>query len=139
MHAYIAGPLFNEGERWFDEQIEQCALKAGFTTFVPHRDQVITIDGREDIFRIFAEDLRNVDNADVVIANLNGVTSDDGTAWELGYAYAKGKHLVGVYTDWRLQFQYQTVNLMIECSLHRLVKSLEELEAYLKEYVANSS
>ena len=25
VHAYIAGPLFNEGERWFDEQIEQVA------------------------------------------------------------------------------------------------------------------
>ena len=36
--AYIAGPLFNEGERWFDEQIERIATEAGFTIFPPHRD-----------------------------------------------------------------------------------------------------
>ena len=64
---------------------------------------------------------------------MNGITSDDGTAWELGYAYAKGKHLVGVYTDWRLQHKFQVVNLMLECSLHKLVRSLDELQVYLRE------
>jgi hypothetical protein len=42
---------------------------------------------------------------------------------------------VGVYSDWRTQFQHQTVNLMIECSLNKLVRSLGELEAYLKAYI----
>jgi len=135
MHAYIAGPLFNEGERWFDEQIAARARKVGLTTFVPHLDQDIRLDEPEDVPRIFAEDVKNIERADIVIANLNGVTSDDGTAWELGYAYARGKHLVGVYTDWRLQFQHQTVNLMLECSLNKLVRSLDELEAYLLRYV----
>lgn len=135
--AYIAGPLFNEGERWFDEQIERIAAEAGLTTFLPHRD------GKEgqmktatNIPRIFAEDVAAIDAADIVIANLNGLTTDDGTAWELGYAYARGKHLVGIYTDWRLHFQHQTVNLMIECSLHRLVRSLDELRDYLHTWAA---
>ena len=35
MLAYIAGPLFNEGERWFDEQINALAEAAGFVTFLP--------------------------------------------------------------------------------------------------------
>jgi len=135
-HAYIAGPLFNEGERWFDEQIDQIARDAGFTTFMPHRDgkETASIRSPERIERIFAEDVAAIDEADVIIANLNGITTDDGTAWELGYAYAKGKHLVGVYTDWRLQFEHQTVNLMIQCSLHKLVRSLDELRTYLAEY-----
>ncbi|MEO8609284.1 MAG: nucleoside 2-deoxyribosyltransferase [Chloroflexota bacterium] len=136
VHAYIAGPLFNEGERWFDEQIEQAARQAGFTTFLPHRDgkEAKTYEGSARVRRIFVEDVNGVDSADIVIANLNGITTDDGTAWELGYAYAKGKHLVGVYSDWRLQFAHQTVNLMIECSLHKLVHSLDELQAYLATY-----
>lgn len=137
-HAYIAGPLFNEGERWFDEQIDQIAREVGFTTFLPHRDgkEANTYEGTERVQRIFIEDVNGVDRADIVIANLNGITTDDGTAWELGYAYAKGKHLVGVYTDWRLQFNHQTVNLMIECSLHKLVRSLDELRNYLAAYKA---
>lgn len=133
--AYIAGPLFNEGERWFDEQIEQCAKEAGFNTFLPHRDgKEGKIKGPDNIGQIFKEDRDSVDWSDIVIANLNGITVDDGTAWEIGYAYAKGKHIVGIYTDWRLSFKYQVVNLMIECSLNKLVRSMDELRAYLKEY-----
>lgn len=138
--AYIAGPLFNEGERWFDEQIEQIASAAGYTTFLPHRD------GKEDklkseanIRAIFNEDTVAIDQCDIVIANLNGITTDDGTAWELGYAYAKGKHLVGVYTDWRLQFNFQIVNLMLECSLNKMVRSLDELRVYLQEQASSFS
>ena len=82
---------------------------------------------------IFAEDVTAIDRSDVAIANLNGITTDDGTSWELGYAYAKGKHLVGVYTDWRLQFKFQVVNLMLQCSLHKLVRSLDELRVYLQD------
>lgn len=137
LNAYIAGPLFNEGERWFDEQIDQIAQEAGFTTFLPHRDgKEGGMKNADNIPRIFAEDRDAIDRCDIVIANLNGITTDDGTAWEIGYAYAKGKHIVGIYTDWRLQFTHQTVNLMIECSLNKLVRSLDELRAYLAEYVS---
>jgi nucleoside 2-deoxyribosyltransferase len=135
LHAYIAGPLFNEGERWFNEQIERVASEAGLLTFLPHRDgKEGKIKGPENICKIFAEDVAAIDRSDLVIANLNGITSDDGTAWELGYAYARGKHLVGVYTDWRLQFRDQTVNLMLQCSLNHLVRSLDELRTYVQEY-----
>ncbi len=136
MHVYVAGPLFNEGERWFDEQIDERVRKAGFTTFLPHRDGSGELKNKESIYRIFEEDVVNIDKADIVVANLNGITTDDGTAWELGYAYAKGKHLVGVYTDWRMQFEHEVVNLMLECSLHKLVRSLDELDAYLEELKA---
>ncbi len=135
MRAYIAGPLFNEGERWFDEQIADRAERVGIETFVPHRDGSATLREQGDVVRIFAEDVAAIDRCEMVIANLNGVTTDDGTAWELGYAYAKGKHLVGVYTDMRLQHHLQIVNLMIECSLHKLVRSLDELETYLRDYI----
>lgn len=136
LHAYIAGPLFNEGERWFDEQIDACAREAGLTTFLPHRDGKEGAPAVRDIDYIFKVDRDAIDRADLVIANLNGVTTDDGTSWELGYAYAKGKHLIGVYTDWRLTFHDQVVNLMIECSLNQMTRSLDELRAYLKTYSA---
>ncbi|MBL8154569.1 MAG: nucleoside 2-deoxyribosyltransferase [Anaerolineae bacterium] len=135
--AYIAGPLFNEGERWFDEQIERIAAEAGLTTFLPHRDgKEGKMKNAANIPRIFVEDVAAIDAADIVIANLNGITTDDGTAWELGYAYARGKHLVGIYTDWRLHFQHQTVNLMIECSLAHLSRSLDDLRDYLHAWAA---
>lgn len=38
MKAYVAGPLFDEGERWWIEKVERLVAGAGFETFLPHRD-----------------------------------------------------------------------------------------------------
>ena len=130
MRAYIAGPLFDEGERWWIEQVEQLVADAGFETFLPHRDN--PPKDKHNVREIFVNDKRGIDRCDVVVANLNGITTDDGTAWELGYAYATGKHLIGMHTDWRMRFPDEVVNLMIECSLHEMVHSLDELQQALR-------
>lgn len=132
MRVYIAGPLFNPGERWFDEQIEACAVRAGLETFLPHRDGKELFQDEGSPAEIFRVDVQGIDQSDIVIANLNGISTDDGTAWELGYAYANGKHLVGVYIDVRRRFEHWTVNIMLDRSLHKLVYSLDELETYLQ-------
>lgn len=127
--AYVAGPLFDEGERWFIEQVDALVADAGFATFLPHRDN--PPKDEHNVRDIFENDRRGIDEADVVVANLNGLGTDDGTAWELGYAYAKGKYIIGLYTDWRRRFDHEVVNLMMECSMDRLVRSLDELRAEL--------
>jgi nucleoside 2-deoxyribosyltransferase len=134
MRAYIAGPLFNESERWWDEQIDAVAARAGLETFLPHRDGK-ELNPNPTIEGIFRVNVTNLDGADLVIANLNGVLTDDGTAWEIGYAYARGTAIIGVYTDRRLTFPGQVVNLMLECSVIKMVRSLDELAAFLKDYV----
>lgn len=139
MRAYIAGPLFNQGERWFNEQIEARAVRAGLVTFLPQRDGEKLLTDGWSMEKIFELDTQAINEATLVIANLNGIATDAGTAWELGYAYANGKHLVGIHTDMRLRFKNQVVNLMIECAAHKLVQSLDELEAYLRAYVESRS
>ena len=132
MKAYVAGPLFDEGERWWIEKVEQLVAQAGFETFLPHRDN--PPKDEFNVRQIFDNDKRGIDECDLVVASLNGLTTDDGTAWELGYAYATGKYLIGLHTDWRNRFEHQVVNLMLECSLHQLVRSLDELRAALAEF-----
>ncbi len=132
--AYIAGPLFDEGERWWIERVDALVAEAGFVTFLPHRDN--PPKDESNVRAIFENDKRGIDECDVVVASLNGIITDDGTAWELGYAYAKGKHLIGLHTDWRMRFEHEVVNLMMECSLHRLVRSLDELRLALAEWHA---
>ncbi|MBI4882882.1 MAG: nucleoside 2-deoxyribosyltransferase [Actinobacteria bacterium] len=131
--AYIAGPLFDEGERWWIESVERVVADAGFETFLPHRDN--PPKDQFNVRAIFENDTRGVDGCDVVVASLNGVITDDGTAWEMGYAFARGKYLIGLHTDWRRRFPDEVVNLMLECSLHRLVHSLDDLRLVLCEYV----
>lgn len=134
MKVYVAGPLFDDGERWWIETVERLVADAGFETFLPHRDNPPKDLG--NVATIFANDRGAIDRCDVVVANLNGLTTDDGTAWEIGYAFALGRPIIGLHTDWRARFATETVNLMIECSLTRLVRSEGELEEALREWLA---
>ena len=131
--VYVAGPLFDEGERWWIESVEALVADAGFTTFLPHRDN--PPKDEHNVRAIFENDKRAIDECAIVVASLNGVATDDGTAWELGYAYASGKYLIGLYTDWRQRFAHEVVNLMMECSMDRMVRSLDELRDALAEWV----
>ena len=132
LRAYVAGPLFDEGERYWIETVDRVVAEAGFITFLPHRDN--PPKDQFNVRQIFENDKRGIDTCDVVVANLNGIITDDGTAWELGYAYATGKYLIGMHTDWRKRFDHEVVNLMLECSLHRMVHSLDELKVGLAEF-----
>lgn len=131
--AYVAGPLFDEGERWWIEQIDTLVADTGFRTFLPHRDN--PPKDEFNVRAIFENDKRAIDECDLVVANLNGVITDDGTAWELGYAHARGKYIIGLHTDWRMRFAHEVVNLMMECSLDRLVRSPDDLRAVLAEFL----
>jgi len=128
-YAYIAGPLFDEGERWWIEKVDATVVDAGYATFLPHRDNPPkTADNVGEIYR---NDRAGIDRCDLMIASLNGLTTDDGTAWEIGYAIGIGKRVIGLHTDWRRRFDDEIVNLMIECSVERIVRSLDELSALL--------
>tara|TARA_B100001250_G_scaffold335206_1_gene301365 strand:- start:31 stop:450 length:420 start_codon:yes stop_codon:yes gene_type:complete len=128
--VYIAGPLFNEGERWWVEELEKTVASLGFSTFLPHRDNPPKTP--ETIQTIFENNRNGIEESDILIANLNGITTDDGTAWELGYAAALMKPSIGIFTDWRIRYEgKEIVNLMISCSLDQIVQSLDELVSAL--------
>lgn len=103
--VYVAGPLFSEADREFLEQmVNTLAESAGLDPladfFLPHRDGGELGKGpkRKDIFDL---DLHNLNSAEVVVALLDGQDVDSGTCIELGYAYAQGKKIFGILTDFR--------------------------------------
>jgi nucleoside 2-deoxyribosyltransferase len=57
-----------------------------------------------------------IDRCDMVLAVLDGVDVDSGTAAEIGYAYAKGKPILGYRGDFRLSADNEgsIVNLQVE-------------------------
>ena len=95
-----------------------------------HRDNPSKTE--HNVGAIFANNVAAIVRADLMVASLNGVTTDDGTAWEIGYAYATQTPIVGLHTDWRSRFDTEIVNLMIERSVEAIVHSLEDLAAYLE-------
>ncbi len=132
--VYVAGPLFDEGERWWMETVEQRVASAGLSTFLPHRDNPPKT--ADNVRLIFERNRAALDRCDLVVASLNGLTTDDGTAWEIGYAHARGVPVIGLHTDWRRRFDDQVVNLMLECSIEQVVRSLDDLDGALHRFVA---
>lgn len=133
--VYMAGPLFDEGERWWIETMDELVRNAGFRTFLPHRDNPPKTE--HNARDIFLNDKGGIDECSLIVANLNGITTDDGTAWELGYAFANGKYSIGYFSDWRRRFPNdEKVNLMMEESLDALVEDLDGLQAAIDVWKA---
>lgn len=103
--VYVAGPLFSEAERAFllrivDVLSQASGLDPVTDFYLPHRDggDLGRGPGREELFR---GDVENIEAAKVVVALLDGQDADSGTCIELGYAYARGKKVLGLLTDFR--------------------------------------
>jgi nucleoside 2-deoxyribosyltransferase len=103
--VYVAGPLFSEAERAFLERMvsllaSASRLDAKEDFFLPHRDGGELGKGPSRL-EIFNLDQKTLADAGIVVALLDGQDVDSGTCIELGYAYAKGKKIFGIITDFR--------------------------------------
>ena len=63
-------------------------------------------------YHMFAFSINAIENADAVVALLDGADADSGTCIEIGYAIGKGKRVIGVRTDFRVA-EDRGLNLMV--------------------------
>lgn len=83
-----------------------------------------------------------IDRAHAVVAVLDGVDVDSGTAAEIGYAFGRGKLILGYRGDFRLSADNEggTVNLQVEYFIRRsggvIVERYADLEAKLRSLAA---
>jgi nucleoside 2-deoxyribosyltransferase len=134
---YLAGPLFSQAERDFNLMLRDKLVGMGFSVFLPQEDGEDNIYNRvEDKQRIiFENDVRGVDTSDIVLAVLDGGSDvDSGTAWEMGYAYAKGIPVLGLKTDFRTFGEEGIVNLMMEMAIEALERDVESILKVLEDY-----
>jgi nucleoside 2-deoxyribosyltransferase len=113
--VYFAGPLFSLNERASNRRLAK-AMEAAEPSFHVDLPQDIKYHNTFNDKRFFAEVYKacilGVESADVVVAILDGPSSDDGTCYEVGYAVAKGIPVLGVRTDYRAS-QENGCNLML--------------------------
>ncbi len=84
---------------------------------------MIQIHGiREEQSRLFSENLQALENADKIVAIIDGADADSGTAWEMGYAFALGKQVIALRTDFRSSGRHEKVNFMLEESATVVIK-----------------
>lgn len=78
----------------FEDEITEIASLPAYVDRVDRLQRINTELGRANTERI--------DRSDAVFAILDGVDVDSGTAAEIGYAFARGKVVCGLRTDFRL-------------------------------------
>lgn len=146
---YQAGPLFTDAEQhWhlaLKKKIEESIKTQGHVAKViwpyellPGEVETNEVGKGQLIFKTCLDALTS---ADVVIALLDGVQVDDGTAWEIGYAYALGKPILGIRTDFRQAGEHPgaTVNAMVEYSCSNISRTTDCLLNELHKYLSNAS
>src|SRR3989344_25983 len=133
MRIYIAGKIRSESEREFLEEIDKLCKSLGFETFLPHRD-VGFAKSIKNVKKIFEGDIKKgFKNVNLVVAVLDGLHVGAGTAWELGYAYAKRIPAIGIKTDESVEDALEYLSAILIGSME-IVTSLNELEKKLSEF-----
>lgn len=97
MKMYLASPLFNETERKTVQAIANHFREQGHEIYVPMEHQIENAWNLPNWLwasKVFHEDVKAIDEAEAVVMVNYGLYSDSGTAWEAGYAYAKGKQII---------------------------------------------
>jgi nucleoside 2-deoxyribosyltransferase len=132
MKVYIAGPLSEKHERKFLEKIDRLCKNKKIDTFLPHRDCGI-YKNNKDIKKISDIDVKEIHKSDILIGVLNGICVGAGTAWEMGYAEAIGKKVIGLKTDRKIEESIGDISAVI-AGRTKIIKSLKELEIELDKY-----
>ena len=124
LRVYLAAPLFTQHERlWNRDLARRLEERLACSVILP---QDYKVEGCKhhskrflgEIFRLCVEGVRE---CDAMVAILDGPDADSGTCFEVGYAYALGKPIVGVRTDYRSQQELGT-NLMLARGCHAFVR-----------------
>jgi nucleoside 2-deoxyribosyltransferase/predicted secreted protein len=115
--VYLAAPLFSEAERSYNAVIAGLLKEHLFEVYLP-QDAGDDNAGRDRAVQaaLFSRNKTAIEEADIVVAIIDGADADSGTAWEMGYAHARGKRVVAIRTDFRSVGAAEHVNLMLERS-----------------------
>ena len=126
---YLAGPeVFLENARDHGEILKQKCSARGFVGLFPLDNEVNGASRDALAKNIRSANIQLIKSCDIVIANLSpfrGPEPDSGTVWEVGFAQALGKTVVGYCSDGRdLKTKTQEI-LQLGKSSHRDKQNLE--------------
>jgi len=86
--VYLAGPFFTAAQRWLVAELRVCLYQQGLKVFSPFHDV-----GHGVADDVVPKDIEAIGSSSVMLAILDGL--DSGTLFEVGYARALGKPVVG--------------------------------------------
>jgi nucleoside 2-deoxyribosyltransferase len=112
--VYFAGPLFSLAELEFNQRLATALvqLQPSLRVILPQercRELLLKPNG---LSLSFLDCVSMVTECDLILAILDGADADSGTCVELGLAFAQGKPIIGVRTDFRA-LEDRGLNLMV--------------------------
>ncbi|HMA04883.1 MAG TPA: nucleoside 2-deoxyribosyltransferase [Methanomicrobiales archaeon] len=113
--VYLAAPLFSDAERAYNLVLRDLLESHGCRVYLP-QETGEGLAGPERDQAIFRSHRKALEGASCVVAICDGVDTDSGTAWEMGFAAAKGIPVIALSTDRRRPWAGKKVNLMIRQS-----------------------
>jgi len=133
---YLAGPLFTEAEQNWLRALKGQLMALGYEVCWPFElfpEGEIESWGQDGPKRIMERCRDAVDASELIVAWLDGTQVDDGTAWEVGYAHARAKRILGIRTDFRQggDTRHSLVNAMIEGCCEGIFRGVPQLLAAL--------
>ena len=154
--VYLAGPLgFSEaGSDFYNSKLIPLIEHMGFSYFDPWntklRDKIDKVSSMKYGIRKRTEwvnlnfeigrlNQQNIDRCDLMLAVLDGIDVDSGTAAEIGYAFARNKRVIGYRGDIRLCSDNEgcVINLQVEYFIKSsggiIINKLDELITYLNK------
>lgn len=155
---YFASPLFTEMEQSYNAHVVK-RLREEFADsveiYLPQENAAINDKSNyANSIQIAEGDNAYLEEADVLIAILDGVTIDAGVASEIGYFYSMNKPIIGLYSDIRqglhdnqakikaldelAESPFSYINLYTVGLVKKrgnLVRSTEEMIKELKSYI----
>ncbi len=103
LRIYLAGGLFNAGERLHNLFLEKHLVSLGREVVLPQREAIRFFNGRTFDIQGLVEDCRAAaaNSANILVANVDGGDADSGTAVEFGIAISATGRAIVYRTDFR--------------------------------------
>ena len=94
--VYLAAPLWTAEQKKRIASLAEVLRREGYAVFVPMEheiDNAWDMPQNEWSRKVFDADIEAIRNSTAIVAIYNGLYSDSGTAFEMGYAHALGKDI----------------------------------------------
>jgi len=131
MKIFLSASFFSDAERNFNKLIARKLRNAGCHVWLAQEHPFIKSPSLEEKKKIYKTDIEALQKSDAIVAILDGIDVDSGVAFELGFATALGKPIVGFKTDTRTFSFIENINLMLEVSFLKICRRIEEVVSIL--------
>lgn len=134
---YLASPFFNDKERAVKSRIKEVLERNEYQVYDPQSPSspYNYEDSNAEWGQIvYTSDIEAIENSNYVIAIDWGLYGDNGTAFEVGYARAKGKKVIVVVPNEALSKEH---SLMVANGCHNFISEKRFIDGLMQGYALN--